>query len=151
SSGTFAGTALKFEADISEGSGLAIKGGGTVGTAGAPSLSLDFTGRVPFAILSKRLAQQGMSLTGNADVALQIRGPAVSPVISGTVRASGARFVDSTSGIAINNLAADVALGSGVATLRSLTGNISTGGTLSARGTVGIIPSSGFPADLTLK
>lgn len=151
SSGTFAGTALKFEADISEGSGLAIKGGGTVGTAGTPSLSLDFTGRVPFAILSKRLAQQGMSLTGNADVALQIRGPAVSPVISGTVRASGARFVDSTSGIAINNLAADVSLGSGVATLRSLTGNISTGGTLSARGTVGIDPSSGFPADLTLK
>ncbi|BCH31741.1 translocation/assembly module TamB [Mesorhizobium sp. L-8-10] len=151
STGTFAGSALKFEADIGEASGLAIKGGGTVGTAGTPSLSLDFSGRVPFAILSRRLSPLGMSLSGDADVDLQIRGPATSPAISGTVRASGGRFVDSASGIAVNNLAADVSLGSGVATLRSLTGNISTGGTLSARGTVGIDPARGFPADLSLR
>lgn len=151
SSGTFAGGTLKFQADVGEGSGLAMKGGGTVGTAGTPTLSLDFTGRVPFAFLTRQLAAQGMSLTGAADVDVQVRGPATAPMISGTVRTSGARLIDAASGIAINDISADVALGSGVATLRSLTGKLSTGGSLSGRGTVGIDPGKGFPADLALK
>lgn len=151
SSGTFAGGTLKFEADVSEGSGLAMRGGGTVGTAGTPTLSLDFTGRVPFAFLTRQLAAQGMSLSGAADVDVQVRGPATAPMISGTVRTSGARLVDANSGIAVNDISADVVLGSGVATLRSFTGKLSTGGTLSGRGTVGIDPGQGFPADLSVR
>lgn len=151
SDGTFSGNRLEFQADVGDASGLAIRGGGTVGTAGTPTLSLDFTGRVPFAFLTRQLAAQGISLTGAADVNVQVRGPATAPMISGTVRTSGARLVDAASGIAINDIAADVSLGSGVATLRSLTGKLSTGGTLSGSGTVGIDPASGFPADLAMR
>lgn len=151
SSGSFAGNRLTFEANASEGSGLALKAGGTVTTAGTPQLSLDINGAVPFGFLAAKLAEQGLSLTGTANVAVQVRGAATAPVIGGTVRASGARFVDAKSGLAVNDIQAEVALGNGLATISRLTGTLSTRGTLSASGTVGIDPAKGFPADLSIK
>ena len=151
SSGSFAGNRLTFEANASEGSGLALKAGGTVTTDGTPQLSLDINGAVPFGFLAAKLAEQGLSLTGTANVAVQVRGAATAPVIGGTVRASGARFVDAKSGLAVNDIQAEVALGNGVATISRLTGTLSTRGTLTASGTVGIDPAKGFPADLSIK
>ena len=75
----------------------------------------------------------------------------MSPVVGGSVRASGARFVDAGSGIAINDIDAEISLGGGVARLTRLTGTLSTGGRLSGSGTVGIDPARGFPADLAVK
>lgn len=151
STGTFAGNKLAFNANISDGAGLGLKGGGTVTTAGTPALSLDFNGAVPFGLLSEKLAAQGLSLSGNANVNVQVRGPAKSPVIGGTVRASGARLVDANSGLAVNDIALDVSIGNGVARINRLTGTLSTRGSLSASGTVGINPAQGFPADLSIK
>ncbi|MET3577769.1 translocation and assembly module TamB [Mesorhizobium robiniae] len=151
SSGTYSGNRLAFDANMSDGAGLGLKGGGTVATSGTPTLDLDFSGKVPFAFLTRTLAAQGLSLSGAADVNLQVRGPATSPVISGTVRTSGARLIDARSGLAVNDIAADVAIGGGVARINRLTGTLSTRGSLSASGTVGIVPAQGFPADLSVK
>nr|WP_295462782.1 translocation/assembly module TamB domain-containing protein [Mesorhizobium sp.] len=151
STGTFAGGVLRFQADVGEGGGLSMKGGGTVQTAGSRALDVKFSGRLPFSFLTRRLAAQGLALDGAADISLTVSGSTNSPVIGGTVRASGARFVDAGSGIAINGINADIALGSGRATLRSFIGTISTGGTVSAGGTVSLDGAAGFPADLTIK
>ncbi|RUW20322.1 translocation/assembly module TamB domain-containing protein, partial [Mesorhizobium sp. M4B.F.Ca.ET.013.02.1.1] len=151
SSGTFAGKKLTFDANISDGAGLGLKGGGSVTTAGTPALVLDFSGKVPFSFLAAKLAAQGLSLSGTANVNVQVRGPATSPVIGGTVSTSGARLVDARSGLAVNDIAADVSIGSGVARINRLTGTLSTRGSLSASGTVGINPAQGFPADLSVK
>jgi translocation and assembly module TamB len=151
SSGTFAGKKLTFNADVSDGAGLGLKGGGSVTTAGTPALVLDFNGKVPFSFLAAKLAAQGLSLSGTANVNVQVRGPATSPVIGGTVSTSGARLVDARSGLAVNDIAADVSIGNGVARINRLTGTLSTRGSLSASGTVGINPAQGFPADLSIK
>ena len=151
SSGTFAGNKLGFDANISDGAGLGLKGGGTVTTAGTPALVLDFNGKVPFSFLASKLAAQGLGLTGTANVNVQVRGPASSPVIGGTVSTSGARLVDARSGLAVNDIAADVSIGAGVARITRLTGTLSTRGSISASGTVGINPAQGFPADLSIK
>jgi translocation and assembly module TamB len=151
SSGTFAGNKLSFDANISDGAGLGLKGGGTVTTAGTPALVLDFNGKVPFSFLASKLAAQGLGLTGTANVNVQVRGPASSPVIGGTVSTSGARLVDARSGLAVNDIAADVSIGAGVARINRLTGTLSTRGSISASGTVGITPAQGFPADLSIK
>ena len=151
SSGTFGGNKLTFDANLSDGAGLGLKGGGTVTTAGTPALALDFSGKVPFDFLSAKLAAQGLSLTGTANVNVQVRGPATSPMIGGTVSASGARLVDANSGLAVNDIALDVSVGNGVARINRLTGTLSTRGSLSASGTVGINPAQGFPADLSIK
>ncbi|RWF61439.1 MAG: translocation/assembly module TamB, partial [Mesorhizobium sp.] len=151
SSGTYSGNRLTFDASMSDAAGLGLKGGGTMTTSGTPTLDLDFAGKVPFAFLTRTLAAQGLSLSGTADVNLKVRGPATSPVITGTVRTSGARLIDARSGLAINDITADVVIGGGVARINRLTGNLSTRGSLSASGTVGINPAQGFPADLSVK
>ncbi|MBZ9848784.1 translocation/assembly module TamB domain-containing protein [Mesorhizobium sp. CA14] len=151
SSGTFAGNKLAFDADVSDGAGLGLKGGGTVTTAGTPTLALDFKGKVPFSFLAAKLAAQGLALNGTANVDVQVRGPASAPVISGKVTTSGARLIDARSGLAVNDIAADVSIGGGVARINRLTGTLSTRGSLSASGTVGITPAQGFPADLSIK
>lgn len=149
--GTFASGNLRFDASVGDGSGLTMRGGGTVATAGSRALNLDFRGAVPFNFLTRRLAQQGLSLTGVANVALSVGGTTASPSIGGTVTSSGARFVDARSGIAINDLNANISLGNGVATITSMTGTMSTGGSLTASGTVGIDAGQGFPADIAIK
>lgn len=151
SSGNFAGNRLAFDANISDGAGLGLKGGGSVTTAGTPALVLDFNGKVPFSFLASKLAAQGLGLTGTANVNVQVRGPASSPVIGGTVSTSGARLVDARSGLAVNDITADVSIGGGVARINRLTGTLSTRGSLSASGTVGIKPEQGFPANLSIK
>jgi translocation and assembly module TamB len=150
STGDFAGGKLNFQANASEGSGMAIRGGGSVNIT-SKALSLDFSGGVPFAILNPRLAASGMSLTGASNLDLQIRGTTSAPNIGGSLTASGARFVAAATGIAINDIRADIAMGNGVATVRTLAGNLSTGGSISGSGTVGIQPGSGFPVDIKLR
>ena len=149
--GSFAGRKLSFDSTISEGSGLALKGGGSMALAGAPELSLDFSGPVPFSLLSRQLAAQGLSLSGTADVGVQIRGPASKPAISGTVTSSGARFIDSGTGIAVNDIVLDIGIAENVARVNRLTGKLSTGGTLTVGGTVGIDATQGIPADLSIR
>ena len=151
SSGTFAANKLDFTANATEGSGMNLKAGGTVTTTGTPNLAIDVSGGVPFNFLAAKLSQMGLSLNGAATVDISVRGPASKPDISGSVSTSGARFIDSSSGLSINNIAADVALGGGVATINRVTGTLSTRGTLNVSGTVGIEPGSGFPADITVK
>jgi translocation and assembly module TamB len=151
STGTFAGKKLAFKADISDGAGLGLQGGGTVAVSGTPQLALDFSGPVPFSLLADKLAAQGLSLTGTANVSLQVNGPATAPMIGGRITASGARFLAAGPGLAINDIALDVGIGRNVVTINRLTGKLSTRGTLTASGTVGIAPNSGFPADLSIK
>ncbi|ODT05444.1 MAG: hypothetical protein ABS58_15645 [Mesorhizobium sp. SCN 65-20] len=152
STGTFAGGRLTFQSTIGDASGLALRGGGTVVTSSKPAmLDLRFDGPVPFAFLTRTLAAQGMSLNGSANVDVQIRGAATSPVISGTVRSSGARLVSAQMGLAINDINLDVGIASGVARINRLTGSLSTGGSLSASGTIGTDAAQGFPADITIK
>ncbi|MCC2688803.1 MAG: hypothetical protein K0S21_1606, partial [Rhizobiaceae bacterium] len=150
SSGDFAGGRLTFDARAADGTGVGLRAGGTVDTR-SRSLSVDVSGSVPFAFLTRRLAAQGLSLSGGAEVSLQLRGALNSPAIGGSLRASGARLVDARSGLAVEDISADVSLGGGRATLRSLTGTLSTSGSLSASGSVGIDPARGFPADLSIR
>ncbi|TIP84719.1 MAG: translocation/assembly module TamB, partial [Mesorhizobium sp.] len=56
SSGTYSGNRLAFDANMSDAAGLGLKGGGTVATSGTPTLDLDFSGKVPFAFLTRTLA-----------------------------------------------------------------------------------------------
>jgi translocation and assembly module TamB len=69
-------------------------------------------------------------------------------VIGGSLTTSGARFLIAASGVAINDIRADIAMANGVATVRTLTGSISSGGTISGSGTVGT--TGDFPADIKL-
>ena len=133
------------------GSGLAFNASGGLDTGGARAISAKINGSLPFALLSATLAQQGLALSGTAQADITIAGSTGAPQISGTIRTSGARLIDARSGIAINELSADIGLTSGQATIRSLSGELSSGGKISGSGTVGLDPAANYPANLELK
>ena len=148
STGTYEGDVLRFQARIGEGSGIGATAQGSV-NVGTRTASIDASGRMPFAFLARRLAAQGVALDGAADVSITVRGNLLAPTLGGTIRASGARLVHAPSGLAVNDLAADIALEGGVARINRLAGALSTGGTLAGTGTVQVM-TDGFPADLSL-
>ncbi|MBX5048398.1 translocation/assembly module TamB domain-containing protein [Rhizobium lentis] len=150
-SGKLAGNRLTVDTSLAGDAGMSVKGGGSVVISGNRALDLRFNGNLPFAVLGAPLAQQGLVAEGVAAVNLQIGGTAAAPVINGTVSTSRAKLVDVRRNLAINNLAATVTFNGNQAVISRLSGNLGGGGTISASGTIGIQPASGFPADISIK
>ncbi|OAP47759.1 hypothetical protein ATC00_26370 [Sinorhizobium americanum] len=149
--GRFADNRVTLDATVSGAGGLSFRGGGHVDMAGNMPMSMKFAGDVPFALLAAKLAEQGFTLTGSATVDLSLSGPARAPQITGTVATVGGRLVDVRRNLALNDLAANVTLDGRQATISRLSGNLASGGSIEASGTVGIAAGSNFPADLRIR
>ena len=150
-SGKLAGNRLTVDTSLAGDAGMSLKGGGSVVISGNRAIDMRFTGNLPFAVLGAPLAQQGFVADGVAAINLQIGGTAAAPVINGTVTTSGAKLVDVRRNLAVNNLAATVTFNGSQAVISRLNGSLGGGGTISASGTIGIQPASGFPADISIK
>jgi translocation and assembly module TamB len=148
--GQMANNVVTLNAAARGASGLSLTAGGTVGIAGRRAINLKVNGRLPFAALGPLLARQGIDLKGDADFDLTVTGAATSPAVSGRISTSGATLTVIRQNLTIKSLAASVTLDGRQARIASLTGNLSGGGTVSASGTIGIAPNSGFPADLRI-
>ncbi|HUH50087.1 MAG TPA: translocation/assembly module TamB domain-containing protein, partial [Mycoplana sp.] len=149
--GQFANNIVQVQTRLTGPNGLALRGGGTAGVTGNMTLDLTVSGTLPFALLQGPLGQQGFMLTGNAAVDLAVRGPARSPSLTGTITTSGSQLVDVRRNVSIENLTARVVLDGRQAVIQQLTGRVATGGSISATGSIGIVPGSNFPADLSIK
>ncbi|RVQ55608.1 translocation/assembly module TamB domain-containing protein [Sinorhizobium meliloti] len=149
--GRFADNRVTVDATVSGPGDLSFRGGGNVELGGNMPISMKFAGDVPFALLANIMAEQGFTLTGSAKVDLSLSGPAKAPQIAGTVSTAGARLVDVRRNLALNDLTANVALDGRQATISRLSANLASGGSIEASGTVGIVPGSGFPANLRIR
>ncbi|MGD9480560.1 translocation/assembly module TamB domain-containing protein [Shinella sp. G-2] len=149
--GEFANNQVRLDTVLSGAGGLSFRGGGTVGIGGATPLGLKFNGTVPFGLLQGQLSAQGFVLTGNANVDLSIGGTAGAPSVTGSITAGGARLVDVRRNLAVENLTIRVNMDGRQAVIETVSGKLASGGQLSASGTVGIDPASGFPVDVAIK
>ena len=149
--GTFAGGRLGLDSEVNGSGGLAISGGGNVEVAGAKALQLSFKGRVPMAALQGKLTDQGLSAEGTADLDVTVAGTSTSPAVTGAVTLNGARIIDLRRNLTLNDLKGTLRFDGAQAALSELTGRLGGGGTISASGTIGIQPQSGFPADIAVK
>ena len=147
--GQLARNVLSIDANA-RGGGLSLNAAGTVGITGNRALNIKVNGELPFAALGAKLAAQGLDLKGNARFDIAVTGAAASPSISGRISTSGATLTAIRQNLTIKNLAATVELTGKQARIASLTGALSGGGTVSASGTIGIAPESGFPADIKI-
>ena len=149
--GEFADNRVKIDTVLSGDGGLSFRGGGTVGIGGATPLALKFSGTVPFGLLQGQLSAQGFVLTGNAAVDVSIGGTAAAPAITGSITSGGGRLVDVRRNLAVENLDIRITMNGKQAVIQTLSGKLASGGQLSASGTVGIDPASGFPVDVAIK
>ncbi|MEI3852161.1 MULTISPECIES: translocation/assembly module TamB domain-containing protein [unclassified Ensifer] len=149
--GKFANNKVTLDTTLSGAGGLSFKGGGNVDIGGNMPIAMKFNGNLPFALIANLMAEKGFTLTGQAGIDLAISGSAKAPQIAGTVTTSGGRLVDVRRNLALNDLTANVALDGKQATISRLSANLATGGSIEATGTVGTVPGSGFPANLTIR
>ncbi len=131
--------------------GLALNGSGNVAISGDRALAMKIDGTLPFTALAGQLAAQGFDMTGSARINLQIAGTAAAPLVTGTITTDGTRLVDVRRNMAMNALAVTITLDGRQATISRFSGTLATGGSVSASGTVGIQPASGFPADISIR
>lgn len=146
--GTLQNNRVTFETRLSGAAGLSLSGGGSVGLTGQRPLDLRFQGGLPFALAAAQLSGQGLVLNGSADVNVTVGGTAVAPAVTGTVSTAGARLIDVRRNLALNSINASVSFDRTRATISSLTAQVSTGGSLSVQGSIGI--TDGFAADLRI-
>lgn len=148
-SGDFSGQRLSIDTTVSGGTGLSVRGGGTVGISGDRPLSFKFTGDVPLSLFAGRLSAQGLVVEGTAKADVTITGAATSPSISGQATLTNGRLTDVRRNLTIEGLSATVNLTRDRAEIASLSGRLSGGGNISGSGTIGL--GSGLPADISLK
>jgi translocation and assembly module TamB len=147
-SGRFAGQSLTLDSRIT-GDGIGLTAAGSVVLQSGPGLDIRIGGSVPLSAANGQLGAQGFVAEGTANVNLTISGAALTPRIAGTVSTSGARVVDVRRNLAIEQIATTVNFNGTRAEIGSLTGNLATGGRVSARGFVELT-APGLPADLTI-
>ncbi|WP_349956450.1 translocation/assembly module TamB domain-containing protein [Rhizobium sp. ZPR3] len=149
--GKFAENVVTINTNLTGQSGLALNGGGTVAIAGNKAMALKFAGNLPFDALAGQLAAQGLVMTGTAKIDMQIGGTTAAPAISGSITTDGAKLVDVRRNLTLSGLAVTVTLDGRQAVISRLSGNLTSGGSISGSGTIGITPDSGFPADIQMK
>jgi translocation and assembly module TamB len=149
--GKFADNIVTINTNLTGQSGLALNGGGTIAIAGNKAMALRFSGNLPFDALAGQLAAQGLVMTGTAKIDMQIGGTTAAPAVSGSITTDSAKLVDVRRNLTLNGLAVTVTLDGRQAVISRLSGNLTSGGSISGSGTVGIAPDSGFPADIQMK
>lgn len=147
--GRFADNKVTIDLALTGPSGLTLNGGGSVEVAGSKALAMKFDGTVPFEVLGAQLASQGLVANGAARINLQIGGTTAAPSFGGSVNVSGAKITDVRRNLGATGITATVTLDGQQARLSNVSATLTSGGTVSASGTIGI--SGDFPADILIK
>ena len=148
-SGQFADNSTTIDARVGGVSGLDIRARGRVPAAPTGALDVDVSGGLPFSMISRAVSDAGASLTGKANIALKVAGPAGSPRIAGSVTTSGATATHVDTGTVIRDIAAKIDLSGNRVVVSKLTGRFDKGGRINAGGTLDYA-APGMPANLTL-
>jgi len=101
------------------------------GTASAETAALGITGQLPLTVANPFISPR--SVTGTAALDLRVDGPPALTSVTGTITANGARFSEPTSGRALTDIGAVVALANGRATL-DVNATVDSGGTVTVNG-----------------
>lgn len=128
--------------------GLQVSGGGTVPLEGN-GLAIDITGSAPLALGNRFVADRGGQLSGTANLRARVTGSLAAPQFSGTVSTGGAGYVDPALNLRLVDIGGTATLSGQRLVIDSLSARLSTGGSISASGSVGLTGTNA--ADITLR
>ncbi|WP_269582399.1 translocation/assembly module TamB domain-containing protein [Roseibium sp. Sym1] len=134
---------------VSDPNGLALTASGTVGIQSPNPLALSLNGTVPTAALRRPLLEAGIRAEGAISLAGSVSGSATAPQYQITATPAGLKVTSLSTGLTVQNIRGTAAVNQDQASLNGIAGDLATGGSLSASGTVGT--KNGFPTDLSLK
>lgn len=134
---------------ISDPNGLNLTISGNVGLLTPNPLALALDGTIPTAALRRPLLEAGIRAEGTISLAGSVNGSATAPRYQITATPAGLKVTSLSTGLTVQNIRGTASVTQDQASLNSIAGDLATGGSLSAAGTVGT--KDGFPADLSLK
>jgi len=148
-SGTLKDNQVSQETTVSDPNGLAFTASGTVGLSQPNAIAITLDGTVPINALKRPLLEAGIRGDGAVSLKGNVGGSTAAPTYQITATPSGLKVTSLSTGLTVQNIAGTATVTQEQASLNSITGDLATGGSLSASGSVGM--NNGFPADLALK
>ncbi|ASP32528.1 translocation/assembly module TamB domain-containing protein [Labrenzia sp. VG12] len=149
SSGDLKDNQISQTSKVSDPNGLNLSASGTVGLQQPNALALTLDGTIPTAALRRPLLEAGIRAEGAIALKGTVGGSAKAPAYQITATPAGLRVTSLSTGLTVQNIGGTAAVTQDQASLNGITGELATGGTLSAGGTVGM--KNGFPTDLSIK
>jgi translocation and assembly module TamB len=147
--GSFANNIVTLAALTAKGSGgLTLTGSGTVPLAGN-GLNVTVNGSAPLALANQFVADRGGQLSGTATLDARVTGSISAPQFGGTASISNGGYVDPELNARLQAITGSATLSGDRAVINGFSANLSTGGSISASGSVGL--SANFPADLRIQ
>jgi translocation and assembly module TamB len=148
-SGSFAGQAVVLSSLSAEGAGgLQLTASGRVPFDGN-GLDLTVDGTAPLALGNRFVADRGGQLSGNATLRATVTGSFSDPRLNGTVSTAGSSYIDPELNLRLVDITGNASLAGDRIDIDRLTAALSTGGTASASGSVGI--SGGNDANIAVR
>jgi translocation and assembly module TamB len=148
SNGTLINNQISQTTKVSDANGLSISAKGTVGLSSPQPLSITVDGTIPTAALRRPLLEAGIRAEGGISLNGSIGGSAQSPAYNLTAAPSGLKVTSLSTGLTVQNIRGSANVTQDQASLNGIAGDLATGGSLSASGTVGM--KDGSPANLNL-
>lgn len=128
---------------------LSVTAQGRIPLAGS-GLGIDVTGQIPLALANRFLADRGAQASGTLALTANVSGAFDNPQIRGMFSTSGAQMVDPETNVRLNNITINGSMEGQTIRLRNASAALSTGGSISADGTVSINVAQNMPADLRI-
>lgn len=147
--GTLRNNQINQQTTVSDPNGLKLAASGTVGLEQPNPLAISIDGSVPIAVLKRPLLEAGIRGEGVISLKGNVGGSATSPTYQINATPAGLKVTSLSTGLTVQNINGSTSITQDQASLNGITGELATGGSLSASGTVGM--NNGFPANLALK
>ncbi|EJN00107.1 translocation/assembly module TamB domain-containing protein [Phyllobacterium sp. YR531] len=130
--------------------GFTVSASGEVPISGN-GLGINVTGNIPLSLANRFLADRGTQAKGNIDVTANVTGTFAQPQIRGMFSANGAEVIDPEANLRLQRITLLGSMEGTTVTIRTLTAGLSTGGTVSATGTISTDAAANFPANIDIK
>ncbi|WP_417307496.1 translocation/assembly module TamB domain-containing protein [Devosia sp.] len=128
--------------------GLQVTGSGQVPLDGG-GLAIDISGSAPLAFANRFVADRGGQFSGTANLRARVTGSLADPRFTGTVSTGGAGYVDPELNLRLVGIGGTASLNGDRLVIDQLAANLSTGGSVSIGGSVGL--TGGNVADLSIR
>jgi translocation and assembly module TamB len=147
--GSLAGQTVVLDSATADGgSGMQVRASGRVPLDG-PGLQIAVSGSAPLAFANRFVADRGGQFSGTASLDASVTGSLASPQLSGTVSTAGSGYIDPELNLRLVDITGRASLRGESLNIDSLSASLSTGGSVSASGTVGL--GAGNPVDIALR
>ncbi|UXN65492.1 translocation/assembly module TamB domain-containing protein [Phyllobacterium sp. A18/5-2] len=149
--GRFANNTLTLSSAKADGpQGFTVSASGNVPLSGS-GLGINVTGNIPLFLANRFMADRGTQAKGVIEVTASVTGSFAQPQIRGMFSTNGAEVLDPEANIRLQRITLLGSMDGTTITIRTLNAALSTGGTISATGTISTDAAANFPANIDIR